>query len=155
EPPEKYDATAATMSSPTAMAKELARRITVGDVWGWQSRWGVRRLRLVRSREDWPARRKFSIVTGIPTWLRLAGVVCTTSSPVDSAERHYDSVDLPWEIAMVEGASTSVPIDITLGKWSGRLRLPVHVVPTPENAMRPVQSPALDAAIMKSLDCGI
>jgi len=155
EPPEQYDSIKKEMSKPTPVAAELARRIVAGELSEPQLRWCIQELRIIQSRERWPDDREYLVTTSLPGWLETTWIFFGTSSPLAEDPKHYNSFHSSWAIGPIDPGMTEAPLDITLGRWSGRFQLPVKIVDSPEDALRAVRGPSVDDAVQRSLDLGI
>lgn len=141
------------MSAPTKQAAELARRAAKDQLWDWQWRWMLRRVEVVRYRERWPVDYKWVISTGLPYWLVSIGHPQATS-PLQDAEESFGTHLLPWRAGKLAPGTRAVELQLAVGSWSGDWSVPVVLVESPDDAMTPVQSNMIDAAIRRSLDVG-
>jgi hypothetical protein len=170
EPPEAYRNGA--MSKPTRYASELARRAGGGELAGWQWRWMLRGLGAIRAREVWPVGKPFVIETGIPHWLWSSVRKFEVASPFTDAERQWSERDMPWSIGRLPEGASGVTLKVTADRfpirvsippstlpppvlWSGDWYIPVKQVKRVGDAITPVTSPEIDAAVRKAMYLGL
>lgn len=154
EPDAVWDDQTRTMSTPSQLALELARRARNGQPWDWQWRWMLTRVELVRYRERWPAHRDWEISVGLPYWLQNIGSLKVTS-PLRDADVAPTSHMQPWSPGRLSPDTRVVQLEVNVGTWSGKWPVPVEQVESVEQAITPVQGGEVDAAIRRSLDVAI
>ncbi len=153
EPEAVWDELTKRMSAPTKQAAELTRRAAKDQLWDWQWRWMLRRVEGVRSRERWPVDYEWVISVGLPHWLESIGRP-QTSSPLEGAEDSHGIHLIPWRAGKLAAGTRAVERQRTVGPWSGEWTVPVVLVESADDAMTPVLSNMIDAAIRRSLDVG-
>jgi hypothetical protein len=61
----------------------------------------------------------------------------------------------PWSVGRIPDSAPGITLKVTTWNWSGDWHLPVKQVAKPEEAITPLTSPDLDAAVRAAMDLGI